>query len=162
MTNIIMRCISSYRMRITWNEEATEEFSISRGICQGRPLSPYLFVLCMDRLAHTIDYAISLKKWKHIKLNKRGLCLSHLFFIDDLILFAEADLEQVRVIQTCLNLFCSSPGEKVNKDKTHLYCSHNVHPNVVTELSRESGFSMVPDLGKYLGIPLHHRAVNRA
>lgn len=97
-----------------------------------------------------------------IRLNKRGPNLSHLFFVDDLILFAEANLEQIRVMQACLNLFCSVLGEKVNKEKTHIYCSRNVHPNVAYKLSRESGFSLVSNLGKYLGIPLHHSRVNRA
>lgn len=42
-----------------------------------------------------------------------------------------------------------------------MYCSRNVHPNVAVELSRESGFSLMPDRGKYLGIPLHHCMVNK-
>lgn len=43
-----------------------------------------------------------------------------------------------------------------------MYCSRNMHPNVAAELSRESGFALVQDLGKYLGIPLHHSRVNRS
>lgn len=53
----------------------------------------------MDRLTHTIDYAISLKIWNPIRLNKRGPNLSHLFFADDLILFAEENLEQIKAMQ---------------------------------------------------------------
>lgn len=77
-------------------------------------------------------------------------------------LFAEADVDQIKVIHACLDLFAKASGERVNKEKSHLFCSQNVHPNVAAALSRESGFSLVSDLGKYLGVPLHHSRVNRA
>lgn len=96
-----------------------------------------------------------------IQLNKNDPKLSLLFFANDLILFAEASLEQVRIIQSCLEAFCKASGEKVNNDKTNMYVSRKVHSNVVMELSREAGFTLVLDLGKYLGSHLHHRRVNR-
>lgn len=48
----------------------------------------------------------------------------------------------------------------MNVGKTHMFCSKNVHHNVAVEISRVSGFNLVADLGKYLGIPLHHNRVN--
>lgn len=59
---VIMRCISSCRMRISWNGDSTDEFSITKGIRQGDPSRLIFFVFCMDRLAHIIDYSISLNK----------------------------------------------------------------------------------------------------
>lgn len=75
------------------NGEALEKFTLSRGIRQGDPLSLYLFVLCMKRLSHIISTAVENKFWKPIKVGKNGPCLSHLAFVDDLILFAEAYLD---------------------------------------------------------------------
>lgn len=71
-------------------------------------------------------------------------------------------MEQVRVIHTCLDLFYKSSGEKINKEKIHMLCSRNIHTNVASKLSWESGYTLVPDLGKYLGISLHHSRVNRS
>lgn len=67
----------------------------------------------------------------------------------------------MRKVQSCLEAFCKASREKVNNDKTHMFVSRNVHSNVALELSREAGFTLVPDLGKYLGIPLHHSRVNK-
>lgn len=49
----------------------------------------------------------------------------------------------------------------MNKEKSHIYVSRNVHPNMANELSRVSGFALASDLGKCLGIPLHQSRVNR-
>lgn len=122
MTDMIMKCVNTCRMNVIWNGDTTEEFPISREIRQGGPLSPYLFVLCTERLSHIIEYAITRKKWKPIKLNKKGPNNSHIFFVDDLFLFAELDLEQVQTIQTCLDIFCKASGKKINKEKTHMFC----------------------------------------
>ncbi|KAH9751278.1 hypothetical protein KPL71_014228 [Citrus sinensis] len=66
LIQVIMACITSTTMRVLWNGEATNEFSPSQGIRQGCPLSPYLFVLCVERLIHGIHNAISAGKWRPI------------------------------------------------------------------------------------------------
>ena len=71
LTNLIMEYISSMSMQILWNGEPTDVFSPSRGIRQGDPLSPYIFVLCVERLAHGIEMAVRTGKWKPIKLGRR-------------------------------------------------------------------------------------------
>lgn len=85
-------------MRMLWNGEALDAFSPMSGIRQGDPISPYLFVLCIERLFHLINLYVDKKFWKPIQLVRRGPFLSHLAFADDLILFAEASIDQVEVI----------------------------------------------------------------
>lgn len=93
MKNIVTTCVSNCQMKVNWNGEPTEYFSISRGIRQADPLSPYLFVLCVERLSQLIDYVVNSNIWKPIQLNKKGPKLSLFFFADDLVLFAKASLE---------------------------------------------------------------------
>lgn len=89
MIDLIWNCISTSGLTVLWNEEALEEFSPSRGIRQGDPLSPYLFVMCIERLFQTISVAVDERLWKFICLSRGGPHISHLAFDDDLLLFSE-------------------------------------------------------------------------
>lgn len=112
-----MQCVAGPSMNVLWNGEKTEAFKPERGLLQGDPLSPYLFVLCMERLCHQIERSIGLKEWKPINLSRGGPKLLHICFADDLILFAEASVAQIRVIRKVLETFCLASGQKVSLDK---------------------------------------------
>ena len=149
---LIQECISSPSMQLLWNGSKSNVFNPSRGIRQGDPLSPFLFVICMEKLAHLIQSNISSGNWRPIRLNKGGPPLSHLFFADDLIIFAEARLDQVQVIKDCLNAFCDASGQKINEGKTRVFFSRNINHNIKSQLSHSLGFNMSADLGRYLGV----------
>ena len=70
---------------------AAPHFFPSRGLRQGDPLSPYLFVLCIEILSILINSEVMHKWWKGLKAAKNGLNFSHLFFVDDIVLFAKAN-----------------------------------------------------------------------
>ncbi|KAK4258548.1 hypothetical protein QN277_004989 [Acacia crassicarpa] len=161
LTEVIEQCISSPTMQLLWNGDKAEVFIPSRGVRQGDPLSPYLFVICMEKLAHLIQSEIDNKKWRPIHLTRSGPPISHLFFADDIILFAEASMDQVDVINKCLKVFCDSSGLKINQQKTKVCFSKNVSHPRRSELCGSLGFSITSDLGKYLGVPLHHKRVTK-
>ncbi|CAL1405408.1 unnamed protein product [Linum trigynum] len=148
----IMTCVEQNQMRINWNGELTSVIRPSRGVRQGDPLSPFLFVLCMERLAHRIDQAVDEKLWKPITLTKDGPKLSHLFFADDLILFAEAEGGQIDVIRSCLEEFCASSGQRVNFNKSAMYVSPNIRRDKAQRLGERAGITLTNDLGRYLGL----------
>ena len=129
-----MECITSTSMNILWHGELTDDFSPSRGVRQGDPLSPYIFVLCIERLSHGIYHSIQQDHWKPIRLSRLGTPLIHLFFTDDLLLFAEATSGQAHFINSVLEDFCLSSGAKVNQSKTHVYFSKNVPDAVASRL----------------------------
>lgn len=149
--HIIMKCISLAKMKIMWNGSLSEEFNMERGIRQGDSLSPYIFVLCMERLSHIINDSIESKHWRPIKVSRGGPQISHLFFADDLLLFVEASCNQMRVINDCLANFWKYSGAKVSVEKTRLFCSKNMNHMVKQDISSVSGFMLIGDLGKYLG-----------
>ncbi|KAL5773508.1 hypothetical protein ACOSP7_013099 [Xanthoceras sorbifolium] len=85
--DLIMSCITSVDYKVIMNGEVTESFSPSCGIRQGDPISPYIFVIRMEKLSHIINCKVVDNSWKAIKVSKGGPEISHLFFADDLILF---------------------------------------------------------------------------
>ena len=57
--NLVWHYVSSASMNVLWNGDCTAEFFPTHGIRQGDLLSPYLFVLCIERLSHLIQAAVS-------------------------------------------------------------------------------------------------------
>ncbi|KAH1055495.1 hypothetical protein J1N35_033560 [Gossypium stocksii] len=135
------------------------KFRPVRGIRQGCPLSPYLFVLCTEWLGHSISAALSQGFWKPIRLSRLGPVLSHLFFTDDLVIFCRVDEHHGRILKRILNEFYEISRHKVNSRKSNIFFSKGVEQLMVDRLSNLLGFQKVDDLGRYLGIPLFHKRV---
>lgn len=162
MVDLILSCVSSTSLSIAWNGGKTDSFSPSRGIRQGDPLSPYLFVLCMDRLSHIIQDEVDQGQWKAVSISKNGPKISHLMFADDLLLFAEASDKQMLIVQDCLKRFGEASGQKVSEPKSQICFSRNV-PNCTRRYIASVGkFKLVSGLGKYLGMPLYEGRMNKA
>jgi len=102
LVGAIMNCVSSCSLNILWNGEPSESFTLSRGVHQGDPLSPYLFVACMERLSQLIEANYMAEKRKAIPLTRGGTRLSHLMFANDVVLLREASREQAQTIKNCL------------------------------------------------------------
>ena len=160
-THLIMECLSTSQMNVLWNGEMIEDFQLGRGIRQGDPLSPYIFVLCIERLSHGIIQAVNQGRWKPIRLARIGTPLSHLFFVDDLVLFLEANYAQVDVLNDVVENFCRSSGAKVSKQKIQIFFSKNVPITLASGIGKALGFSVTNNLGRYLGMPLLHDWVSK-
>lgn len=52
---LIMHCVSTSKLSLIWNGARLPPFAPTRGLRQGDPLSPYIFVLCMEKLSHAIN-----------------------------------------------------------------------------------------------------------
>ena len=77
LVNVIMKCLSSTSMQVSWNGRLSTSFKPSRGVRQGDPLSPYIFVLCMERLSHAISMEVMNGRWAAFQFGDHGPRLSH-------------------------------------------------------------------------------------
>ena len=118
LMDLIMSCVSSVSTSLLINGGCLDSFFPSRGIRQGDPLSPYLFILCMEYLGHLIEEKCAAKVWNPLKTSRNGPSFSHLFFANDMVLFVEADTENCLAINEALQEFCAKSGQKVSEAKS--------------------------------------------
>lgn len=156
MVGVIMSCISSAAFRLMWNGESTKIIQQTRGPRQGDPISPYIFVLCLERLAHRIQHEVETGRWKPLRASRHGPNISHLFFADDMLLFAYSSIGQMDVIKGCLDDFARASGQRINFQKSSIFFSPNLSLEAATEINRGVGIPMTDNLGKYLGMKLAH------
>ncbi|XP_028118945.1 uncharacterized protein LOC114316487 [Camellia sinensis] len=93
----IMECVSMARISVLVNGSPSEEFSPQRGLRQGDPLSPFLFNLVAERLNMLLTRAYQMEIIKRVIIGADDVMLSHLQFVDDSILFYEAQEEELKV-----------------------------------------------------------------
>ena len=117
LIDIIMSCVTSVSTSILFNGGCLEEFRPSRGIRQGDPLFSYLFILCIDYLRHLIAEKCEANCWTPVKASRGGPAFSHLFFVDDIVLFAKADLINCSTIRDVLDQFCDQLFYSPNVDR---------------------------------------------
>lgn len=133
-------------------------YSQSGGLRQGVPISPYIFVLHLERLAHLIQKEVDEGHWKTLRASRHGPGISHLFFADDLVLFVDSSCVQMRVIKKCLEDFTMASRQRINLEKSKVFFSPNFSKEEAAMISSESGIPTTEGLGQYLGTRLvHHR-----
>ena len=126
LVELIMSCVSSVLTSILFNGGTLDSFKPTRGIRQGNPLSPYIFIMCMDYLGQLIQEKCATKAWSPVKASRSGPAFSHLFFADDLVLFARANPENCATIRGVLDDFCSQSGQTISEAKSRVFFSPNL------------------------------------
>ena len=80
----------------------------------------------MEVLGHLIEEKCGECSWNPTKSSKSGATFSHLFFTDDLVLFAKADYVNCMAIRDVLDTFCTRFGQSISESKSQVYFSPNV------------------------------------
>ncbi|KAL6190175.1 hypothetical protein ACLB2K_036573 [Fragaria x ananassa] len=150
----IMLGVTSVQYPILLNGKPAEVISPSRGIRQGDPLSPYLFILCAEGLSSLISKAVADYTIKGLKLSPQAPILHHLFFADDSFIFGAAEADECQKFRTLLNLYESASGQKINYQKSSVVFSRNVSPEIQSELAAILQVKLSTEHDRYLGLPL--------
>lgn len=98
----------------------TNSITPSRGIRQGDPLSPYIFVICAQGLSSLLKGHASHGSIKGLKMASRGPVITHLFFADDSLVFFKADPDSCKFIKESLESYEAASGQVVNFEKSAL------------------------------------------
>ena len=148
-------CISNIRFSILVNGSPCGFFQSSRGIRQEDPLSPLLFVIVMEALSRLIDKAsgVGLLSGFSVGGEKSApLQISHLLFVDDILIFCEANPYSLTYLQVILTCFEATSGLRVNLGKSEMVQVSEV-PNLEA-LADILGCKIATFFMKYLRLPL--------
>ena len=110
----------------------------------------------MEFFGQLIEEKCNAKLWQPVKASCGGPAFSHLFFADDLVLFAKADHINCSTVRDVIDVFCNVSSQSVNDAKSKVYLSPNLDRDSKESFCDILGFASTPSLGKYLGIPIKH------
>jgi len=108
------------------NANATSPIIIESGLRQGDPLSPYLFIICVECLFALFQKAEALGEINGVKICNNSPIISHLLFADDCFLFFRANVDQENKMRDILSTYERASGQAVNLKKSEIFCSRNV------------------------------------
>ncbi|KAJ0780983.1 putative RNA-directed DNA polymerase [Helianthus annuus] len=117
----VMATLQSARASVLVNGSPTREFECSRGLRQGDPLSPFLFVIVMEALTGIMKKATKVGLFNGIKLSSEGMSLSHLLYADDAIFIGDWAVSNIKNLKRILRCFYLASGLRVNLEKCSLY-----------------------------------------
>ncbi|GKB59215.1 RNA-directed DNA polymerase, eukaryota [Tanacetum coccineum] len=145
----IQVCLNSSRGSILINGSPTEEFQFYKGLKQGDPLSPFLFILAMESFHLSFQRVVDSGMFKGLYLNN-SLCLSHMFYADDVIFVGNWSDENIKCLMLVLDVFKSASGLKINLNKSKIM-GINVEGHKVKQAANKIGCLIFSCLFSYLG-----------
>ena len=128
--SLVLMCISTVSYSVLINGEAKGNIVPSWGLRQGDPISPYLFLLCAEGLSAMLRKKEEQGNIKGISVSRGAPQISHLFFVDDSIVFCRATVDEGRRILKVLEDYEVESRKKLNKDKTSLFFNKNTKREV--------------------------------
>ena len=149
----VMRCITSVKYAVRINGQSYALNQPTRGLRQGDPLSPYLFLLCAEGLSALLHQSAQRKTIKGVAASTNGPRISHLFFADDSLVFGRATVNEAREIQRILKIYEASSGQQLNCHKTSLYFSPNTNNGTKGKVKTMFGAQVIKPHETYLGLP---------
>ena len=153
--NLIKACTEKPWIAPLVNGRPTNYFQASRGLRQGCPLSPFLYILMEDSLSRNLTVEKMIGSVPGIRLSKGLDPINHSLFADDFLMLGEASIKIAKNFSKILQSFCSISGALINKRKSAVY-GWNVDQQTILRISHFLGFSGYASWGKlkYLGLPL--------
>lgn len=144
-------CIRSMKFSVLVNESPVGFFRSTRGLRQGDPLSPFLFIMMSDVLSKMITKSEGMYI-PRFTIGKGSCSISHLQFADDTMIFCDADERQLGYLRCILYCFEVVSGLKINFAKSEMFQIGEVSNirDLAWILGCKIGF--LPSL--YLGLPL--------
>jgi hypothetical protein len=150
----IEACISTTSFSILLNGSPYGQFTPERGLRQGDPLSPFLFILGSEVFSRLMLKEERSGNIKGMQIARNSTAINHLLFADDLLIFGKATLREAASIKTCLDKYCAWSGQTVNASKSSIRFSKNSNPTTSSTILNTLPFNPHPTCSISLGLPI--------
>ncbi|GJW28177.1 RNA-directed DNA polymerase, eukaryota, reverse transcriptase zinc-binding domain protein [Tanacetum coccineum] len=143
-------CLKNAMGSVLVNGNPSSEFQFFKGLKQGDPLSPFLFILIMETLHLSFMRILNAGLYKGISLND-SFTISHLFYADDVVFVGEWNDTNIYTLLNVLKCFYLASGLKINLHKSKLM-GIGVNTSVVETAANLIGCSILSSPFNYLGV----------
>ncbi|XP_024015914.1 uncharacterized protein LOC112089169 [Eutrema salsugineum] len=149
----INQCVSTVSYSYLINDMAKGLVIPSRGIRQGDPLSPYLFILCGEVLSSLCNQAQEKGHLQGIRVARTSPRINHLLFADDTMFFSKTNDRCCSTLSNILQQYELVSGQKINVEKSSITFSAKTSSETKERVKAKLGISKEGGQGKYLGLP---------
>lgn len=121
---LIYSSIKRVEYSLLLNGNISKRIKLGRGLRQGNPLSPILFIIGSEVLSRLLNREEMLGNLYRIKVDRSGPAISHLMYTDNLVM-RRVDKKEAEIFKRCFDKYCSQSRQKANLDKSNVLFSKN-------------------------------------
>ncbi|XP_075097807.1 uncharacterized protein LOC142175134 [Nicotiana tabacum] len=156
LIGIVFGLVSNNWYSILINGQAHGFFKSSRGVKQGDPVSPTLFIFAAEALSRGLNALHTNLYFCGFGMPKWSPKINHLAYADDMIIFSSSDKISLMLIMQVLNAYEAASGQLVNKTKSAVYLYHLTNMEVVSKVERITDIHRNDFPIIYLGCPIFY------
>lgn len=149
----VMECVEFVSLSVRVNGKFSDFFKPTRGIRQGDPISPYLFLLCGEGFSSMLKYKGPLYLSRGARVGIHAPWVSHLLFADDCIVFSHASTVGAERLKDILENYKRGSGQMINPSKSAIFFSANCSADMKQVMHQMLNISVEALAEKYLGLP---------
>lgn len=149
---LVMSCVTFVSYSLLIRGKPFGSTSPIRGLRQGDPIFPYLFLILTEGFSTLLQQAERRRLIHGVSISREAPSISHLLYVDDSLLF-DATLGDSMWILHIFNLYEAASGQKINYDKSAMCFSPYTPRLVKEEICELLQIPVVPCHERYLGLP---------
>lgn len=149
--NSLWGVLTRFTSLLLVNGNISNSFKPNRGLIQGDPLSPLLFILMAEVLTRLINKEELACSIHGIKVSQNAPGISHLMYADDLLMLCRANANEATNMMKCFNTYCQWSSQQANLEKTSILFSKTIPRQIIKDILNINGFKQMGKNTIYLG-----------
>lgn len=151
--DLVMQCVETVSYNFFLNGQEAGSVTPSRGLRQGDPISPYLFIICSEGLTSLLQDAEERGMTHGVTICRNAPPVSNLLFADDSFFFTRASRKEALALKDILMTYQKASGQQINLAKSGVSFSANIPVQDREAITLILGIQEVEEHGFYLGFP---------